>query len=495
MTQQSVHVAQNGAIDAAEGEPAAHEAIFAPADSLLGPDASRYGGADGRAACDHVLNAVIEDVRALAETHRSGRRRSDVAADLLLAAAWSGGADWTHAVGWLRGYARSWAEYDLLAIEDSARARADAEAAYVRNQADWLARPERLRETIANHGTAVGRWHRLLAGCGAELARLARHGRLHAAPDQVVQRLVHAVLRDELDLGPIDEACLAWLVSMPLAMARPFEPFFTDGATAVDRVMHEHTKYFAFHGDDQMPDQSLAADQGRVDLGPVLKRIALPPAAGPDAHAQPLEDVLVARRSTHGRYGGVITLDELSALLYYSAGVTAVKALPGSSSGYPVRPHPSGGARYPIRLLMYCHAVEDLERGTYLYDPQTHSVDQLARTDLSAPLMMTSPWTIPGAIPPKATGHIGAADCPLWILPVADLTYQRLAYGLRSYRLILMECGHIAQNLSLMATRLGKACVGLSGYMDDAVNQLVNVDGVNAAVLYVYLVGDIADEV
>lgn len=493
MTEQNVHVAGHWMNNTAEAAPTNH-ATTELVNSILGSDPSRYGGVDGSAACDCVLTAVVDDIRALADESRSRRRRSDIAADLLLAAAWSSSGEGNHAVSWLRGYARSWAPYDPLGVDDLARARADAETAYVRNQADWLARPERLRDALGGYGSAVGKWHRMLAGCGAELSRLARDGRLDARPEQVVQRLVHAVIHGQLGLELIDEASLAWLVSLPLALARPFEPFFTDGATAVDRIMHEHTKYFAFHGDDQMPDQSLTADQGRVDLGPVLTRIPLPPAAGPEPGAPAIEDVLVARRSMHGRYGGMITLEDLSALLYYSAGVIAVKPLPGSSSGYPVRPHPSGGARYPIRLLMYCHAVAGLERGTYLYDPQTHSVDQLSATDLSSHLLMTSPWTIPGATPPKATGHIGAADCPLWIFPAADLTYQRLAYGLRSYRLIMMECGHIAQNLSLMATRLGKACIGLSGYMDDAVNQLMNVDGVNAAVLYVYLVGEIVAE-
>lgn len=458
--------------------------------SAFQPDPEPFGGPAGLAVCEQAQADVAANAVATMTTHRSRARRLHAAADLLLASAWSMGTDWNGTVRWLRGFAGS-----LTAPTDGAadliRARGDAETSYARNEAGWLAQADRVREAIRNPNSVAGRWYRQQAKAWAALAEHAEAGRLSRAPATVFRELAHAQLRGQLGLGIADETYLAWIVSLPLVLTRPCEPFFTDTAASVDRVMHEHTKYFAPHFDDQMPDQSLGQLQGREEFWRPLRTVELIRPAGVDEQAARFEDVLVARRSTHGSYHGPLTLDELSKLLYYAAGVTADKALPGSGASYPVRTHPSGGGRYPVRLLLYCHDVDGLERGTYLYDPQAHAVGQLSDRDISAELLQTSPWTRPGAAPPKATGHLDAAACPLWIFPIADLTYQRMAYGLRSYRLVLMECGHIAQNISLVATWLGKSCIGISGYLDDAVHQLLNVDGVNTAVMYVYLVGDV----
>lgn len=99
------------------------------------------------------------------------------------------------------------------------------------------------------------------------------------------------------------------------------------------------------------------------------------------------------------------------------------------------------------------------------------------------------PATDPRLPATKAGGKIDAAGCPLWLFLVADLTYQRLHYGMRSYRLVLLEGGHLAQNLSLVSTGLGLSSVGLCGFYDDALHGALGLDGVNSAVLYTYLFG------
>ncbi|MFD7288594.1 thiopeptide-type bacteriocin biosynthesis protein [Streptomyces sp. NPDC059863] len=448
------------------------------------PDAALFGGADGMAVCaEHFGDAARTAVETI-RTTPSREKRLRAAAALLLASALATGPDPRKAVQWLRGHASS-----LAGTADVADARTRAEEDHFRNEAEWRHRHAVTRAETARPTTTTGDWYRQQCAVWTSLTRLREAGRLDGSPGDVLRAFARLLL-GRLGLGAHDEAYVAWLVSMDLVSPGPREPFFADSQTSVDRLMHEHSKYFDARLMDQRPDMAGATAEGRQELPPVLARVELgrPSVPGPDVPR--FEEVLLARRSAYGSYGGPVTLGQLSALLYYSAGVTARKTMPGADSSYPVRPYPSGGTRYPLRILLYCHAVDGLARGTYLYDPEGHALDQLGDRDIRADLMRMAPATDPRVVfPPKAGGNLHVDDCPLWVFTVADLTFQRLHYGLRSYRLVLQESGHLAQNLALVATWLGKSSVGLGGFYDDTANEALALDGVNSSVVYVHLVG------
>ncbi|MFJ7246793.1 SagB family peptide dehydrogenase [Kitasatospora sp. NPDC098652] len=275
------------------------------------------------------------------------------------------------------------------------------------------------------------------------------------------------------------------------AAAGPREPYFADGPAAPDRRYHEESNFVEARMTDQRPGSSRDAPGARAEFGPVLATVPLPDPglAGPAGTAASFTEVLLARRTGYGRYRGPFGLAELSALLHHAAGITAVRR-PGPDTVQQVRAYPSGGARYPLQLLLYCHGIEGLERGLYRYEPQAHTLEQLDTADLSGRLRRCAPATDPDE---PGGGAIDAEHCPLWVFTVGDLSYQRSQYGLRSYRLVLQESGHLAQNLALVATWLGKTSIGLAGYFDEAVNHLIGVDGVNSAVLYLHLFGAAGD--
>jgi SagB-type dehydrogenase family enzyme len=58
-----------------------------------------------------------------------------------------------------------------------------------------------------------------------------------------------------------------------------------------------------------------------------------------------------------------------------------------------------------------------------------------------------------------------------------------------AYRLALVEAGHVAQNVCLVATGLGLGVCPLAGYVDDALNDLLGLDGVDETVVYALAVG------
>ena len=416
----------------------------------------------------------------LVRATRSRPKRLQAATGLLLAAARATGADRIGCAHWLRAYACS-----LTTPAETTAARDAAEAEFHRNEAEWLRRYDRADAEIGSPATGLGDWHRQLTGVWAELGRT--YG---AGPEDAHEpfRELAAATGRQLGLSPAEQAQAAWLISLAV-LGGPREPFFADGPSAPDRRFHEDSKYVGSRLLDQRPDLVQSETAGRWQPAREEALVVLPRPELPGPHAPAFADVLLARRSGYGSYRGPVTLAELSTLLYYSAAVTDVKRMSPELS-YSVRPYPSGGTRYPLQLLLYCHDITGLARGTYRYDPDAHALRLLSGADISADLRRSAPATDPRVTtPPKAGGNIDAAECPLWVFTVADLTYQRLHYGLRSYRLVLQETGHLAQNLALVATWLGKSTVGLSGYYDDAVNQLLGVDGVDSAVLYLHVVG------
>ncbi|MGW3498372.1 SagB family peptide dehydrogenase [Streptomyces sp. NPDC001020] len=449
----------------------------------LGPgaDTARFGGAEGLARCAPYLARASRTALAALRTAPSHEKRLRVAAGLLLAAATAAEPEPRRAASWLRTHTSTLAE-------DRDAARGGAERDHFRNEAEWRRRHAATRAELALPGTTVGDWYRDQCALRAALAPAHEAGLLTAAPAAVLRTLARLVV-GLLGLTAQDEAYTAWLVSMDLVSGGPREPFFADTQRSADRLMHEHSKFFGARLVDQRPDMVGATAEGRQELPPPLARIPLEPPAVPDG-AMAFEDVLLARRSAYGTYTGPFTLGDLSTLLHFSAGVTAHKTMPGAVSSYPVRPYPSGGTRYPLRVLLYCHDVEGLAPGTYLHDPEAHALDLIDDQDIRAELMRMAPATDPSvAFPPKAGGKVYADDCPLWVFTVADLTFQRLHYGLRSYRLVLQESGHLAQNLALVATWLGKSSVGIGGFYDDTVNAALGLDGVDSSVVYVHLVG------
>ncbi|GHA44228.1 hypothetical protein GCM10010329_78790 [Streptomyces spiroverticillatus] len=448
------------------------------------PDAAPFGGAAGLALCAPHFGAATRVAVEVIRAAPSREKRLRAAAALLLASALAAEPEPRAAVAWLRGHASV-----LAGTVDVADARGRAEQDHFRNEAEWRRRHAVTREETARPTTTTGAWYQQQCALLAPLGLLREAGELELPPGEVLRAFARRLF-GQLGLDALDEAYAAWLVSMDLVSPGPREPYFADSPAAVDRLTHEYGKYFGARLMDQRPDMPGARDVGRQELGPVLARIELERhvPSGPDV--LPFEQVLLERRSAYGYYGGPVTLGELGTLLHHAAGVTAQKTMPGADEAYPVRPYPSGGTRYPLRVLLYCHDVAGLPRGTYLYDPQGHALEQLGDRDICADLMRMAPATDPRvSFPPKAGGNLHVDDCPLWIFTVADLTFQRLHYGLRSYRLVLQESGHLAQNLALVATWLGKSSVGLGGFYDDTVNEALALDGVNSSVVYVHLVG------
>ena len=65
-----------------------------------------------------------------------------------------------------------------------------------------------------------------------------------------------------------------------------------------------------------------------------------------------------------------------------------------------------------------------------------------------------------------------------------------IKYTNRGYRYVLLEAGHLAQNFYLIAPSIGLNISALGGYVDNKVNELIDVDGLGESTIYMFAVGE-----
>lgn len=185
---------------------------------------------------------------------------------------------------------------------------------------------------------------------------------------------------------------------------------------------------------------------------------------------KPFSAVLSQRNSGRKFSANPIKLSNLSSLLYYSAGIN--KSDPKNENN---RFYPSAGARYPLEVYLIAQNIKNLPKGLYHYYLKNHSLEKLFTFDkFDTGKYFNQDWI---------------KSAPIIILTTAVFKRTTIKYGDRGYRHILQESGHLGQNIYLLSSILDLSCCAIGGYMDDKLNKLLDIDGLNEAVIYVLAIG------
>jgi SagB-type dehydrogenase family enzyme len=206
---------------------------------------------------------------------------------------------------------------------------------------------------------------------------------------------------------------------------------------------------------------------------PGTPQFALPPVRLDDDPGLPTAQAIATRRSIRSYEPTPMSLDQLSRLLYLSGGITS--RLHGNAR----RAAPSSGALYPIEIYPVIHRVEGVEPGVYHYDIRSHGLEQLRAGDFRAHVVQQG----------IAQEFLG--DCGVVLFVTMILQRMRPKYQDRSYRYGLLEAGHVGENAYLAATSMGLGACGVGAFMDDAINEMLGVDGVEEAVVYMLAAGNV----
>jgi len=170
-----------------------------------------------------------------------------------------------------------------------------------------------------------------------------------------------------------------------------------------------------------------------------------------------------------------LTLSALTALLYYSAGVTKKKTYPGGGEVL-FRAAASTGALYQTEVYVAAGDVEGLEAGLYHFCPGDFTLRRLREGDVR------------GALAEAAADPLVARRAATLIL-TAIYWRNTWKYQARGYRHLFWDSGTMLANAVAVGDALGLAPRVLTGFVDADVNRLLGVDAAREAALELLMVG------
>lgn len=190
----------------------------------------------------------------------------------------------------------------------------------------------------------------------------------------------------------------------------------------------------------------------------------------------PLMNAIASRESRRAFTEDSLSFEELSFLLWATQGVREVD----KNKVWTKRAVPSGGGRQPFETYLLVTNVDGLERGVYRYLPIEHKLILVTKHLPDAENLVDKAWY------QKFIG-MGAV-----VFVWAAIPYRsEWRYSILSYKDILIEAGHICQNLYLACEAIGAGTCAIAAYDQKGVDELIQVDGENEMTVYLAPVGKV----
>lgn len=186
--------------------------------------------------------------------------------------------------------------------------------------------------------------------------------------------------------------------------------------------------------------------------------------------ARPEADCLQAVSGPEGYEENSPGLEELSRLLFFSAGLTKKVIYPGGE-GHHFRAAACAGALYPIEIYLVCSDIDSLAAGIYHFHSGEFALRRLRSGDFRPELA--------GA----AGDNQAIAAAPLTLVLSAVFWRSAWKYQARCYRYCFWDSGTILANL-LATAASDKVPASIEiGFVDSKVDRLLGLDGESEASL------------
>lgn len=243
-----------------------------------------------------------------------------------------------------------------------------------------------------------------------------------------------------------------------------------------------------------LPEREYVSDQEKgIAPPPVekpidssLKTIELPKVDKSIVKHSDLYHCIDNRRSRRNYKDVSVTLEELSFLLWATQGVQKIVPAYKKTGFITQRTVPSGGGRQAFETYLAINAVEGLEKGIYLYRPVEH---KLVFCHPEEELAQKLIYAYGGENYQDEARWLGKA--PVVFLWTCIPYRGEWRYNCEAHRVMLLDIGHVCQNLYLACEGIGFGACAIAGYLQIAFDELVRVDGQDEYVVYVSAVGSL----
>ncbi len=237
------------------------------------------------------------------------------------------------------------------------------------------------------------------------------------------------------------------------------------------REFMEKTKYKHLDRSDQVkglpqPPLTLAPAEGK----PVHR---LPDPGEAPRRAVDIWDAINDRVSVRAYGVEPLSLEELSYLLWCIQGVKEATNRPAT-----LRTVPSAGARHCFETYVLVNRVEGLRQGLYRFLATDHSLQEVDMDPGIADRVIQACYNQRFVKQSAATF--------IWTAVAYRMTWR---YGERGYRYMHLDAGHVCQNLYLAAEAVGCGACAIGAFYDDALNEALQIDGVEQFAVYVGVLG------
>jgi SagB-type dehydrogenase family enzyme len=192
-----------------------------------------------------------------------------------------------------------------------------------------------------------------------------------------------------------------------------------------------------------------------------------------------LLDVINKRRSRRVFSKKYLSLEELSFLLWSTQGVREV--IRGGATF--LRTVPSAGARHPFETYLVVNHVKSLEKGVYRYLSLEHKL-----------YFLYNDKNLMENLNQGCYGKKFVKNSAVTFVWTAIPYRTEWRYGPLAHKFILLDIGHVCQNLYLASEAIGAGTCAIATYHQKKMDELLMVDGEDEFTIYLSPLGKIKEE-
>jgi SagB-type dehydrogenase family enzyme len=181
---------------------------------------------------------------------------------------------------------------------------------------------------------------------------------------------------------------------------------------------------------------------------------------------------IIDRRSSRDFSDAPMSLEEIATIAFLACGMCG-----GDDLNAAHRNVPNSGGLGSVELSLIILNVMGLAPGIYAYDSARHRL-------LPGSQGAYRQWLLRDVFYQSEFSLCAAVFCL-----AVNMRRLKSKYGMRGYRLGLLDAGHVSQNINLVAAALGLAVCSSAGYIDRELNRALKIDGLTSCAVLSVLVG------